>query len=111
MTYTPARQEVLENELAEQIRIRRQANNRVTQLVLALHKNGVSWRALGIQLGMSGQAAWEKYGLTEIQKAERSLQSNKSAVEEELPGLELTREERIQRRATEIKEHRARYPK
>jgi len=103
--------ELLEEALVALAEERRLVENKIAATVKAARKEGTTWRNIGISLGTSQQAAWERYGLTDVQKAERSLLNSKGAEEIELPGLERTREERIQARAAELKQKRATHAK
>jgi hypothetical protein len=50
---------------------------------------GMSWAMLGAALGTSSQAAWERYGLSFSQMAQRSRQNNAAMTNTELEGLDL----------------------
>lgn len=69
---------------------------------------GMSWVRIGSALGTSAQAAWERYGLTPEQKAERSLLNRGPLIQDMIPGLEPTREERIRERKAILKAKRER---
>jgi hypothetical protein len=50
---------------------------------------GMTWERIGIALGTSSQAAWEKFGLTFQQTVERSRQNKGALTNEQLAGLDL----------------------
>lgn len=52
----------LEDALTAAGDLTKEAANRLTAVVYEARQNGVSWRAIGLCLGMSGQAAQQRWG-------------------------------------------------
>lgn len=52
--------------------------------VLRCRSLDMTWSRIGYALGTSGQAAWERYGLTAAQRQERSRQREPAHVQLEL---------------------------
>jgi DNA-binding protein H-NS len=107
MKITKQRWEVLEEALEALVEERRKIENKITATVQAARKEGTTWRNIGISLGTSQQAAWERYGLTDAQKSERSRLNNSALAQDALPGMEPPREERVAARKLTLKQKRA----
>lgn len=93
-------------------RIRRErAEADVEDLVTEARNLNLSWAHIGSALRTSGQAAWERYGLSPEERAARSRQSQAALLQNELPGLEVTRADRVNARKVTLKNKRAKTAK
>jgi len=66
----------------------RLANDHVYDAVAEARKGGMSWTKIGYALGTSGQAAWERYGLTQQQKDDLAKVAADRFHQRELQGME-----------------------
>jgi hypothetical protein len=82
----------------------------IYELVQEGRRQDMSWAKLGIALNTSGQAAWERYGLTDTQRAERSLQNRPQPLQDALEGLEPTRADRVAARKIALEKKRRKHP-
>lgn len=107
MTRYTEHQIALVQRLENLVHERELAEERVERMVKLCRANEMSWARIGIGLRTSGQAAWEKYGLTDTQKAERSLRNRTPALQDTFEGLEITRDQRVEARKVALKNKRA----
>lgn len=52
-------------EIGRWVEKRRVANDAIESEVKAAHSEGMSWAKIGLAVGTSGQAAWERYGMSD----------------------------------------------
>lgn len=92
----------LENKRAERSRVEEQ----IAALVIAGKEEGMTWAMIGNALHTSGQAAWERFGLTPEEKAARSRQNSPAPEQDTLLGLEETHADRVAARKVQIDKKR-----
>lgn len=92
----------LETQRAE----RSQVEQRIEALITECRDAGMTWAMVGSALHTSGQAAWERYGLSPQEKAERSRQNEPAVEQDTFMGMEVTREERVRARKVALERKR-----
>lgn len=86
---------------------RSRVEQRIQALITECRDAQMTWSQIGSALHTSGQAAWERYGLTPEERAARTRQNLPAVEQDTLTGLEPTREERIVARKVAVKQKRA----